>query len=163
MELFLIRHADALALGERGITDDTLRPLSEKGEHQAGLVARGMQRLGFSLDKIVTSPFLRAKQTAELMLKHWTGPAPEIIESEELTPDARPKLLARFLRRLGGERVGLVGHIPHITTFASWLIGSKKAQIDMAKAGVAHISCGAEPGRGMGTLQWLVTPTWFRE
>src|SRR3954468_2846896 len=115
MELILIRHADAIALGERGVTEDAMRPLSEKGEHQSSLIARGLQRMNVSLDKLLTSPLVRAKQTADVMLQHWSGPAPELIVSDELKPEARMKKLAKRLRETHGERVGLVGHIPHIT------------------------------------------------
>ncbi len=59
MDLYLIRHADALALGERGITDDAERPLSEQGESQAQTVGKVLHRQGVALDNIVTSPLLR--------------------------------------------------------------------------------------------------------
>ncbi len=80
---------------------------------------------------------------------------------DDLAPDAKPRKLAKFLRKLGGEKVALVGHLPHIALFAAWLLGSKRAHIDMAKAGIAHISCGDEPRKGTGALQWLVNPAWF--
>src|SRR5437868_1967603 len=57
VNIYLIRHADALALGERGITQDAGRPLSEDGEIQAKNLGIGLQRKGLRLDKIVTSPF----------------------------------------------------------------------------------------------------------
>ena len=60
-----------------------------------------------------------------------------------------------------GEKVGLVGHMPHLGEYAAWLLGNKKAQIDFAKSGVAMISCGEMPGKSLGSLQWLVTPEWY--
>ena len=161
MDLYLIRHADALALGERGITEDAARPLSEQGEGQAQQVGKVFHKLGVALDKIVTSPLLRARQTTDGILKAWEGPAPEVHVCEDLLPEAKPRKLAKFLRKLGGERVGLVGHLPHIAICAGWLLGAKKAHIEIAKAGIAHITCGDGPRKGVGALQWLVTPSWF--
>ena len=73
MELYLIRHADALALGERGITDDAERPLSEQGENQCRTLAHGLLQKGITLDGLVASPLVRAKQTADLLVAQLVG------------------------------------------------------------------------------------------
>ncbi len=161
MELFLIRHAEAVPVGENGITEDAERPLTEKGIKQADGLGKLFQRRGLTLDRIVTSPFVRARQTADAILRHASGTAPTIDVTDALTPNAKPRKLAKALRSITGERIGLVGHLPHLGILAAWLIGGKKAQIDLAKAGVAHIFCGEMPGKGLGTLDWLVTPEWF--
>jgi phosphohistidine phosphatase len=162
MELYLIRHADALALGERGITEDAERPLSEKGENQAHQVGTTLHKRGIAFDKLVTSPLVRARQTTDLILQTWNGqPPPEVHVCEDLAPDAKPRKLAKFLRQLGGEHIALIGHLPHIAHWAGWLLGSKKAQIEFAKAGMALITCGDGPRKGTGVMQWLVTPAWF--
>jgi phosphohistidine phosphatase len=161
MDLYLIRHADALALGERGITEDAARPLSSKGEQQAYQLGEVLRRRGIALDKLVTSPLVRARHTSELLLKNWGGQRPEVHVSLDLVPDAKPRKLAKFLRQLKGEHVALVGHLPHIAHWACWLLGAKKAQMEFAKAGIALITCGDGPRKGTGVLQWLVTPAWF--
>jgi len=161
LDLYLIRHADALALGERGITEDADRPLSELGETQAQVIALGLYKRGVVFDKLVTSPFVRAHQTAEIMLKHGPTPAPELFTTDTLTPNAKNRKLARYLLKQDGQKIGVVGHLPHIASFAAWLIGGKKVQLDFAKAGVAHISCEDSPRKGSGVLQWLVTPEWL--
>jgi phosphohistidine phosphatase len=160
MDIYLIRHAEALALGERGITEDADRRLSEQGEMQAQEVGLGLRRLGVKLDKIVTSPLLRAKQTTDAVLRGWPAPLPEVHVCPYLAPDAKPKKLARYLSNLGGNTVALVGHQPHLGIWIGWLIGSRKAQIDLAKAGVARVECD-EPRKGDGTLIWLLTPDWL--
>jgi phosphohistidine phosphatase len=159
--VYLIRHADALALGERGITDDEERPLSEQGEEQARVVGKLFQRRGIVLDRLYTSPLLRARQTAEAMLKVWSRHDLELQTCPALAPGVRPRRLCRFLLKQGGEKVGLVGHMPHLGFVTGWLIGDKKVQIDLAKAGVAYVSCGEAPGKGLGVLQWLVGPDWY--
>ena len=160
MDLYVIRHADALALGERGITSDSDRPLSGKGETQAAAVGKMLQRRGIELDKLVASPYLRAQQTAQIVLQQ-LKPAPELLTTETLEPDAKPRKLAKYLQALNSKTVGLVGHLPHVAVWTSWLIGSKKAQVDFAKAGVAHLVCGEAPDKGEGALHWLVTTEWF--
>jgi len=160
VDLYLIRHAEAQALGERGITQDGDRPLTPAGEQQAAAVGKMFQRRGIQLDKLVASPYVRAQQTATILLRH-LQPAPTLETTDALLPNAKPRKLSKFLRSLEGERFGLVGHLPHIGEWAGWLIGSKKVQFDLAKAGVAYIACGELPGKGQGTLEWLVTPKWF--
>jgi phosphohistidine phosphatase len=161
VDLYLIRHADALALGERGITEDADRPLSAGGEVQARTVGAGLQAKGVRPEVIVTSPLVRARQTAEGIQRQFQVERPALEICEELAPGGKPKRLARFLRGLGRDAVVLVGHQPDLPEWAAWLIGSKKAQIDLAKAGVALISCPDGPRKGGGTLVWLVRPEWF--
>jgi phosphohistidine phosphatase len=160
VNIYVIRHADALALGERGITQDAERPLSEEGELQARSIGTGLQRKGIHLDKMVTSPFLRARQTVEGILRGWETAPPEVHTCPHLVPDGKPKKLAKFLRGLSCDNVAVVGHQPHLGIFTAWLIGSKKAQIDIAKAGAACVNCD-EPRKGAGLLRWLVPPEWL--
>jgi phosphohistidine phosphatase len=159
MEIYLIRHADALELGERGTTEDSQRPLSDKGEKQSVALGRGLQGRGLTFDKIVTSPYLRARQTMELLLQAWPNP-PQQHVCDAFIPDGKPKKGGAFLSELGGQRVAVVGHMPQLGEFTAWLIGSRKAQIDFAKAGVAYVECGDEIDKGAGTLIWLVMPEW---
>ncbi len=161
MDLYLIRHADAAPLGEGGVAVDAERPLTAAGEGQAKLVAVGLVRKSVHVGVVLTSPLLRAQQTADGIVKAWTGPAPEVQICDELAPSGKRKMLTRVLRSLGSDAVALVGHQPDLGELAGWLIGSRKANVDFAKAGVAYIACDDPPGKGAGRLVWLVTPEWF--
>ncbi len=163
MELYLIRHADAVPLGEGGVTEDADRPLTPKGEDQAKKAGKGLERMGMRPDVVVTSPLLRARQTADLLVGALGLPRPEIEVSEELAPDGKRRRLSRYIKDMGKAKVVLIGHQPDLGTLAAWLIGSKKAQVEIAKAGVAHITCEAGPGKGKGILVELVKPEWFGE
>lgn len=163
MEIYIIRHADALPLGEGGSSRDEERPLSETGKTQSRNLALSLQQHGVVLSHLVTSPLLRARQTAEGMLQAWSAPAPALEECEELAPGGRSKRLAKYLRDLKGDAVGLVGHQPDLGEHVAWLIGSKQAQIDLAKAGVAAVHMAEEPAKGGGVLLWLITPDWWRK
>jgi phosphohistidine phosphatase len=160
VELYLIRHADALTLGEQGVTCDEDRPLSEKGEKQSEAAAKALDARGIALGKLYTSPLVRARQTAEILVRSWAKP--ELLEPcDLLAPGNRPRKLSKFLLKSGIERIGLVGHMPDLGTYAAWLLGAKNAQIDLAKAGVCLITCGEMPGKGLGALQWMVNPDWY--
>jgi len=161
MELYVIRHADALPLGEGGVMEDAQRPLSDSGKAQARALAAALQQHGVHLNVVLASPALRAKQTAEEMLARWSTPAPELKECEALALGGRPRKIAKQLRVHASDAVAIVGHQPDLAQFIAWLIGSKKAQIDLAKAGVACIHCDDEPSRGSGILTSLLTPDWL--
>lgn len=163
MDLYLIRHAEAHPLGEKGTTEDAQRPLTEKGEHQSLVVARGLQHRGLQLEVLLTSPLVRAREMADIILRHWSGPAPELVVTDALVPEAKPAKLGKVLQQVARKKVGAIGHLPHLGLFTAWLIGGRNAQVDFAKAGVAHIRCHDAPGKGSGVLQWLVKPNWFRD
>jgi phosphohistidine phosphatase len=163
MDLYLIRHAEAAPLGEGGITDDADRPLTEKGHEQAHVVAAGLRKYGVHLGTLVTSPLLRARQTAQNLLQHGPEPAPTLEVREELAPGHKRRRLTKYLLQLDAEAIGLVGHNPDLSELVGWLIGDRKVGIDLAKAGVACVHFPEKAGKGLGTLAWLVPPEWFRD
>jgi phosphohistidine phosphatase len=161
MELYLVRHAEAYRLGERGVTADEERALTERGEAQARQVGAGLQRRGVRPGLVLTSSLVRARQTADLLAAQWTAPAPEVQVCAALAPGAKRSKLARAVADLGQGQVVLVGHQPDLGEWAGWLIGSKKVQLDLAKAGVACVRCDEDVDKGAGTLLWLVPPEWL--
>jgi phosphohistidine phosphatase len=161
MELYLIRHAEASPIGEHGVTEDEDRPLTPDGERQSEALGRFLKKRKLAFDLIVTSPLVRARRTAELFIKTSGMKDVTVEETSALSPNARPKKLSRHLLKGAAEKVALVGHLPHLALFAAWVVGGKKAQLDLTKAGMAHISCGDSPIKGNGVLHWLVTPEFY--
>jgi len=161
VNLYLIRHAEAVPLGESGITEDAARPLTAAGQEQVKSLAAGLQHKGIRPTVVLTSPLLRARQTAEGLVGEFAAPAPEVRICEDLAPGGKRRRITRFVKELGAESVALVGHEPDLGELAAWLIGSKKAAIDLAKSGVACIRCKTGPGKLRGSLVWLVTPQWL--
>jgi phosphohistidine phosphatase len=163
MDLYLIRHADALPVEAANTGSDAERPLSAAGQDQARALADGLCRRGVRLQYLVTSPLVRAQQTAEGVRTRWSEEegVPEVRVCDDLAPGGKRKRLIRFLGGLGAEAVGLVGHQPDLGEFAGWLLGHRKKPLDLAKAGVALIRCENGPGKGRGTLVWMVTPDWL--
>jgi phosphohistidine phosphatase len=161
MNLYLIRHADALPLGAQGVTQDEDRPLSDEGHKQCRTLAHVLANKGVRLDKIVSSPLLRTRETTQGIIDSLPDPKPEMVLADELAPGGKRRKLARFLRRLAGNDIALVGHMPDLGEFTAWLIGGKKAQINLAKSGVAYIDCDKEADKGTGLLLWLISPNWY--
>jgi phosphohistidine phosphatase len=160
MKLLLIRHADAEPRENSEVPDEE-RPLTEKGQAQSRALSEALQRRGVELGKLVSSPLLRARQTAEGLLERWSDPKPELLLCNALAPEGKEKKLTRFIRGLNSDVVTLIGHMPDLAYYAGWLTGSKKAQIELAKAGVALIESEGGPGKGGGVLTWLVPPEWW--
>lgn len=160
VQLYLIRHAVA---EERGAAwpDDTLRPLTDDGRARMRKVAKGLVRLGVSLDVVLTSPLVRARQTAELVAAAFDG-QPPILELPQLEPDTPYTELLDGLRKYARKkRVALVGHEPDLGIIASRLLGTKKP-LAFRKGGVCLIDVGTLPPTTPGTLRWFAPPAMLR-
>src|SRR5262245_38074854 len=161
MDVYLIRHADAVQLEHAGGMDDFDRPLTDLGQSQAQHLAEALPARGAKIERLFVSPLVRAKQTADSLIAAWGLNGDSVIECDELAPEGRASKLARRIQKHAAATVGLVGHSPDLNEFASWLIGSKKAQIGLNKAGVALIRIdGEEVDKGTGELIWLMLPEW---
>ncbi len=160
MDLFIIRHAEAYARGEEGIDSDAARPLTPQGRATARLLAQVFTLRELSVEAILASPLVRAQQTAEELRVVW-GETVAVHTCEALAPEGRFKKILRQMRELKASSVALVGHEPDLSELVGWWIGSRKAQVNLAKAGVAYIHFANEPAKGAGTLIWLLTPEWF--
>jgi len=161
MDLYIIRHAEAVQLGENGVNADADRPLTSKGEEQCNQLAAALHLRGVQLELILTSPFLRARQTAQELVDHWTGTPPALEICDDLVPGSKASRAARVLRRSKKKAVALVGHMPDLGGLAGWFIGSKKIQIDFDKAGVAYLKFKDDPDKGSAFLQWLLTTEFY--
>lgn len=160
MHVYVIRHADAVPLGTQGIHEDEERPLTEAGQAQCKAVARAFRQMGIKLDRLLTSPLVRAKQTAEALHDEWGPGAPAILECEPLAPGGKKRRLLERLREQHVESVGLVGHNPDLSELVGWFLGKKRAGINLEKGGVACIEFDGGAGKNSGVLAWLVTPAW---
>ena len=123
MELIMIRHAIAEKRDAQEYPDDDQRPLSAVGRKRQRRVAKALRRMDCAPDRIITSPRVRARQTAEIMAKELGGGA-TMEESEALgrgySPAAVLGLLSRFR---DSETVVLVGHEPDFSALAAVLLG----------------------------------------
>ena len=158
MVLYVVRHADALPVGGL-IRRDAERPLSPRGEQDAELMGEALARIDGSIGMILSSPLLRATQTAEVFQKS-AGGGITIRTSENLAPGFRPKSLLEELKRLKTlPAVVVIGHQPDLGNLITFLIsGNIHAGIAVPACAVARISLESDDLSGAAVLQWLVTP-----
>ena len=159
MDLYLIRHADAVDRSDPNYSEEE-RPLTERGRAQARSLAAALVARGVSFDAVISSPLDRCRQTAEEMLQNMSGPMAELTFCKHLAPGGKPKKLIRYLVGVGGESMACIGHEPDLSEFAARVMGSGKAQIELAKGGLAMLRCDGVPDKGQGILVWLITPDW---
>ncbi len=160
----MIRHGKAGERNPETWPDDDLRPLTREGTAEMRLVLKSMRKMGVDFDFLVSSPLLRARQTADLAAEAWGWEeAPQ--ESEALGHGCSLagvlKLLAKFPPDAG---VAIVGHEPDFSRIAAQLIGKAgDAVIDLKKGGALGIAFDGHPAAGAGRLTFLLKPGQLRK
>jgi phosphohistidine phosphatase len=163
MELLIVRHAIAVERGDPAFENDDDRPLTPEGIHKFRLAARGLKEVAPKLDRIVSSPLVRARQTAEI-LREVVSPHRKIDFCDHLASGDHAQLVA-FLNRLGADSVALVGHEPHLSSLTSYLLAGKDdaAFLEYKKGGASLLNFPDSPAPGTGTLEWLIQPGALRD
>jgi phosphohistidine phosphatase len=162
-ELYILRHGIAVDPGTPGIPDDE-RPLTAKGQKRMHEIACGLRRLDLKLDRIVTSPLPRARETAEIVAEELD--AEDLVESTDLLgvgSDAAS--IHTWLRERTEDRLMIVGHNPSLSDLITILVFGKRKlgpQIcDLKKGGIAALEpSAAAPDRY--DLLWIATPRLIR-
>src|SRR5438270_13273231 len=121
MNLYLLRHGLAVEPGTLGYTEAE-RPLTPKGERKLHKIARAMQALELSFDCILSSPYVRARDTAEIVATELKLKK-KIELTETLLPDGNARKLVELVKQLqpAPQSVLLVGHEPHLSGLISLL------------------------------------------
>jgi phosphohistidine phosphatase len=155
MEIWILRHAKAEEGGPA--TPDEERALTAGGHERMRSVAKAIARLEPKLDAILTSPLLRARQTAEPVARALSL-QDDLIESDALSPDADPKEILQEIGKRGFRRVLVVGHMPNLGKLLGYLLtGRSSTSIDIKKAALARIEFEGETPEPPGTLTLLLT------
>jgi phosphohistidine phosphatase len=137
-EVVVVRHAIAFERDGRRWPDDALRPLTPEGKRRFRKAARGLRRCMARVDTVLTSPFVRARETAAILeeVAHW----PAAHDCDELVPDSPPARLIALLSRRRARRIAVVGHEPHLSAFiAACLTQRERLELELRKGGVAHL------------------------
>ncbi|MFM7450710.1 MAG: phosphohistidine phosphatase SixA [Leptolyngbyaceae cyanobacterium] len=158
-ELYLMRHGLAEQRGT--YEDDGQRPLTDEGKQKTRQVAKQLRHLGLQFDRILSSPLVRAHQTADILVDVGLGEKVEALSF--LAPDGNIgdwlDWLATWMRSNESSLV-LVGHEPNLSTWAEHLIwGEARQTLTLKKAGVIGLTL-PETGSPIGrsSLFWLVPP-----
>ncbi len=157
MLLHLLRHAHA-GNPEAWDGPDAARPLSDKGRDQAERLGAFLAGLGFKPDAFITSPKLRAVQTAEIVADHL---GVGVTEDDRLAGSLDLEAVEALMADADGpERPVLVGHDPDFSDLLAELCDG--ANVPMRKGAFARIECDRPLQPGRGTLRWLIPPDALR-
>jgi phosphohistidine phosphatase len=160
MNLYILRHGIAVPRGTPGIKDEN-RPLTKDGKQKMKEVAKGMRSLKLKFDHIASSPWLRARESADIVAKAFQQ---EVEIWRPLASTEDPRQLIAALRKAEGEGVLLVGHEPHLSQFVSVLIsGSPDSQIELKKGGLCMLTSDDLIFGQCATLHWLLAPAYLRK
>jgi phosphohistidine phosphatase len=159
VHLYLVRHGLA-GEAHHASKDDGLRPLTTAGVKRTRAVARRLKALGIRFDAILTSPLVRAVQTADILHAAGLGRRPET--SPHLAPGGDFRAFLRFLSRWRGQghaALALVGHMPDLGAWAEQLLtGTQQGHLVVKKAGVLGLTLPAR-GTPVGrSLLFLLSP-----
>lgn len=162
MNLYIVRHAIAVERGTPEYEDDSARPLTDSGAKKMRKIARGLHRSGIELDVILTSPYVRARDTAKILADRFSM-MDRIYFSDNLIPPGNfEALVFEIHEKHDLANIALVGHEPMLSSLVSWLTtGDTNARILMKKGGVACLSSETLYQDGRATLNWLLTPAFL--
>jgi len=159
MELYILRHGLAGEFGDPRYPDDSQRPLTAEGKRKMLQAALGMKALGLSFDLALASPYLRARQTAEIVCRQLD--CLDILQiTENLEPDRDPRKLIAEINEQGLENksVLITGHEPFLSGLIAYLIsGIHSPQIEFKKGALCKLEAGELKYGRCAELHWLLT------
>ncbi len=160
MNIYILRHGLAVDPGTAGYERDADRPLTAEGEHKVREIAKAMQLLELNFDLILSSPFTRARQTAEIVAKV-LDLRRKLEFTEALASGGNAETLVRMLgnTRPRAEDVLLVGHEPDLSELISFLVsGSSSFPVELKKGGFCKLGAARLKHGRCAILEWLLTP-----
>jgi phosphohistidine phosphatase len=162
IELYLVRHAIAAERGPN-YPDDRERPLTSEGIARFKQAVEGLKDLDVQVDLVLTSPLVRAKHTAELLVAGLSS-KPRTEEFPGLAPGGRLptviEAIAKFSKRY--RRIALVGHEPGMGEIAAKLLQARGV-VEFKKGAVCCIELDGAMPTGPGVLRWLLPPRALRK
>jgi phosphohistidine phosphatase len=162
MQLYMVRHGVAVDPSSPLVTSDSQRALTERGRAEMALHARALKRMDIAFEAVLTSPLVRAMQTAEIVCRVLECPE-RLVVCNELAPGCQARSLGPVLQGYASAKaVALVGHNPDFEDMAGALIGGAGGAIVFKKGGICRIDLDhLEPHPG-GSLIWHLSPKILR-
>ena len=167
MILYIVRHAIAEQRDDiNNAQDDSQRALTDEGRRKMRRIARALKEMEAPIDLILTSPYLRAADTARILQKKLDLKKENLVVTENLAPFGDPDQLVKEINERYGavENLALVGHEPGLSRLISVLLsGDPTLPIILKKGGICRLSVDKlEYGR-CATLEWLLAPAQMEE
>ncbi|NWF84891.1 MAG: phosphohistidine phosphatase SixA [Bryobacteraceae bacterium] len=156
MQIYLLRHGIAEETSASG--KDADRRLTPEGRKRLAAVLKKAGSAGVEPSLILTSPLVRARQTAEMAAKALKCPRAPLL-SEALAPGGEPEQVWEELRLHRGEaQVLLAGHEPLFSRLAAFLLNAPTLEVDFKKGALLRVDCESLGPRPRGTLRWFLAP-----
>jgi phosphohistidine phosphatase len=156
MRIYLLRHGIAEDAGPR--TPDAKRELTDKGREKLGGVLRIARGAGVQPELVLSSPLVRAVQTAEMARKILEVESP-VHQTPVLSPEGTPQKVWEELRGFRHlEDMLLAGHEPLLGELTGFLLGAPSLQVHMTKSALVCIEMESFRGEARGVLNWMITP-----
>jgi phosphohistidine phosphatase len=160
MEIYILRHGIAAERGTPGYKKDSDRPLTKEGEEKTRQVAEALLGMGLQFDLILSSPYVRAKDTARIIAKELRH---EVTLTDFLVPDGSATDLIAEINDEKPQRLLLVGHEPDLSRLVSVLVtGGSEAAIELKKGGLCKLTAEKLSFGQCSILNWLLTPKLIR-
>jgi phosphohistidine phosphatase len=162
MIIYVVRHAIAEQRKANSTEqEDSQRPLTDEGRKKMGRIARGLKETGVQIDLILSSPYIRAVDTARILHRRLNLDKGKLVVMDNLSPVGDPRQLVREIneRFSAVNNIALVGHEPGLSRLTAVLLsGDPTLPITLKKGGVCELSVEKlEYGR-CATLEWLLAP-----
>ncbi len=161
MILYLVRHGIAVDRTDPKSPAEQERPLTARGVQKTRGAALGLRAMGAKPDVLITSPYVRAAQTAEIFAEALGFPVDKIRVNESLKPAGNPAEIVKELAHMRAKEVICFGHAPHLDLTIAQLAGARAPFTELKKAGAAcfeHTSA-----HGAWELRWILTPRALRD
>jgi len=156
--LYIVRHGIAVDIGKHGVKHDHERMLSARGRKRTQKIGRALALLDWAPDRVLTSPLVRALETARIMAK-LSGNNPRLSTSKRLAPDTPIERMAATVVGAVDSAVVVVGHMPSLGKLAGYLLtGDESIELPLKKAGVCCLAFEGSVAPGAGRLEWLMQP-----
>ncbi len=159
MELYLLRHAIAVER-EDFSGEDSERPLTPDGKKKMRRIAKGIRALRLNYGVVLSSPYLRAQQTAKILVAQ-SGERRRLRLTDALRPCGDQRILINEIAALDGhgKSIVLVGHEPSLSALAAMLIfGKPGAGLMLKKGGLCKLTIERLHFGRCAEMEWLLTP-----
>ena len=160
MDVYVLRHGVAGDRDRLAYPNDEERPLTARGIRRMKRQARGLNSIGLSLDVIVTSPLVRAVQTAEIVHRRLDDPG-ELVTSAALAPSGDPRALIDEIatEHPSADSMMLVGHEPYLSALISLFVtGDTAPGIRLKKGALCKLRAPSLRYGRCGWIEWSMTP-----
>jgi phosphohistidine phosphatase len=161
MRIYLMRHGVAIDRDDPDSPPEAERFLTPKGIERTREVAEGLADMKITPGAWLTSPYVRAVQTGEIVCEVFGVDSKNLHATDALKPEAKPSRIAEELERLGVHEAICFGHAPHLDDFIAYALRASAPITTLKKAGVACLEMQTivQP---LGQLRWLLTPKLLR-